>query len=214
MPSVDSNSAAADVSPAPSATGIQIPESVTKAYHLINKNTGSVGGNGSFGPIYGEMSIGSMQRMMNFFVDNCGFGSESVFIDIGAGLGKPNIHAACMPQGCKYSIGIECEATRYNLSLVRPAACARIVSPHDTQAPMQVNLQALVENPTAVQKRCNLFFLLANVLAVTSLQPVTHVFAFDVGMPHRVLRHMAALFHAAPSCKYIMVFRYEPPACV
>lgn len=70
-----------------------------------------------------------------------------------------------------------------------------------------MNLQALVENPTAIQERCNLFFLLANVLGISSMQPVTHVFAFDVGMPHRVLRHMAALFHMASSSRYIMVFR-------
>ena len=127
-PDAHSNSATQEGSPSEKPIGVSIPDAVSKAYRLIQINTGSVGGNGSFGPIYGEMSIGSMQKVMNFFVDNCGFGADSVFMDVGAGLGKPNIHAACMPQGCKYSIGIECEATRYNLSLVRSAVASPAAS--------------------------------------------------------------------------------------
>ncbi len=128
----DSNSATPECSPTARTGKVEIPEAVSEAYRIVQKSTGHVGGNGSFGPIYGEMSIGSMQRVMNFFVEHCEFGADSVFMDVGSGLGKPNIHAACLPEGCKYSIGIECEATRYNLSLVRcpatfPGACSHRV---------------------------------------------------------------------------------------
>jgi len=47
---------------------------------------------------------------------HCNLTPDSMFIDVGAGLGKPNIHVACDP-GVKFSYGIEVERTRWLLSL-------------------------------------------------------------------------------------------------
>ena len=109
-----------DDTPSASPTArVEVGGRVKQAYSAIQSCTGGVGGDGSQGPIYGEMTIGSMQRVLDCFVEDAGFGPESVFMDVGSGLGKPNIHAACMPSGCRFSIGVECEPTRYNLSMVR-----------------------------------------------------------------------------------------------
>ena len=43
-------------------TTLSNPEEVTRrAYAIVNQFTGQIGGNGSGGPIYGELTIGSMQ---------------------------------------------------------------------------------------------------------------------------------------------------------
>lgn len=35
-----------------------------------------------------------MQKVVDIMISHCGLGKDSVFIDVGAGLGKPNIHVA------------------------------------------------------------------------------------------------------------------------
>ena len=209
-----------DDTPSASPTArVEVGGRVKQAYSAIQSCTGGVGGDGSQGPIYGEMTIGSMQRVLDCFVEDAGFGPESVFMDVGSGLGKPNIHAACMPSGCRFSIGVECEPTRYNLSMVRLLAAEiglqwALAAPALRLRRLQVNLQRLVEQDTMIRERCNLFFILANILRMRSLTPVTHLFSFDVGMPHRILRHLARLFHASPTCRYIMVFRCVLWSCL
>ena len=42
---------------------IQYSPSVKRAYSIVSKCTGSLGGNGSGGAIYGELTVGSMQKV-------------------------------------------------------------------------------------------------------------------------------------------------------
>jgi hypothetical protein len=93
-----------------------INPAVRKAYKLIQKATGALGGNGTTGAIYGELTMHSMQKVINFLIENCSLSSASRFIDVGAGLGKPNIHAAQDPC-CRVSVGIELEDIRWQLSM-------------------------------------------------------------------------------------------------
>jgi hypothetical protein len=41
---------------------------VSKVYKIVRKLTGSIGGNGSVGPIYGELTMGSMQKMIDLMI--------------------------------------------------------------------------------------------------------------------------------------------------
>lgn len=103
---------------------------VKKVYKIIQKSTGALGGNGYDGAIYGELTMQSMQKVriifcflityslekvINYMVENCGLSLDSRFIDVGSGLGKPNFHAAQDP-GCRISLGIELEEIRWQVS--------------------------------------------------------------------------------------------------
>jgi hypothetical protein len=90
---------------------------VDTAYRCIRQATGSLGGNGSGGPIYGELTVGSMQNIINFLVTFCALNPLSRFLDVGAGLGKPNFHVAQDPGVC-LSIGVEVEPIRWRVSLI------------------------------------------------------------------------------------------------
>jgi hypothetical protein len=68
------------------------------------------------GAIYGELTMRSMQRVLNILVDQCNLNKFSRFIDVGAGLGKPNFHAAQDP-GVRLSLGVELEEIRWQLSM-------------------------------------------------------------------------------------------------
>jgi hypothetical protein len=48
-----------------SVVEIEVKASVKQVYQIVKKRTGAIGGNASAGPIYGELTVGSMQRMVN-----------------------------------------------------------------------------------------------------------------------------------------------------
>jgi hypothetical protein len=97
-------------------------EKCTKTvYRLINKATGALGGNGYNGAIYGELTLGSMQTILDILVKECELDTTSRFIDIGAGLGKPSFHALESP-GVALSFGVELEEIRWQLSMLNMKA--------------------------------------------------------------------------------------------
>lgn len=97
---------------------IEIPKKVELAYKVMSKRTRTLGGNGYNGAIYGELTIGSMQRVTETLVKDCEMNHSSRFIDVGAGLGKPNFHVAQYPEVC-LSIGVELELIRWQVSDTR-----------------------------------------------------------------------------------------------
>lgn len=99
-----------------SVVEVTVLESVRRVYGIIKKRTGSIGGNSSFGPIYGELTMGSMQKMINLMKEHTSFDNTSRFIDVGSGVGKPNLHVAQDP-GVELSYGIEVEGDRWLLSM-------------------------------------------------------------------------------------------------
>lgn len=76
---------------------VYVNPKVERVYRIIHKSTGALGGNGTTGAIYGELTMHSMQKILNAMVEKCEMTSSSMFIDVGAGLGKPNFHAAQDP---------------------------------------------------------------------------------------------------------------------
>lgn len=90
---------------------------VDKIYGIVRKSSGALGGNGYDGAIYGELTQRSMQKVLEFLVGKCQLNSQSRFIDVGSGLGKPNFHASQYP-GCRLSLGIELEDIRWQVRIV------------------------------------------------------------------------------------------------
>lgn len=91
-----------------------VPADVKEVYKMVTKRTGNIGGNGSTGAIYGELTIGSMHKILTILVEKCELTHKSRFIDVGAGLGKPNLHAAQHPK-VRLSLGIELEKIRWQV---------------------------------------------------------------------------------------------------
>eukprot|EP01138_Halocafeteria_seosinensis_P009618 gb/GECG01009828.1/.p1 GENE.gb/GECG01009828.1/~~gb/GECG01009828.1/.p1 ORF type:complete len:351 (+),score=41.26 gb/GECG01009828.1/:1-1053(+) len=172
-----------------SVGAVEIPPNVAQAYRAIHAATGSVGGNGTFGPIYGEITIGSMHKVLTALNEQGRLGETTMFLDIGSGLGKPSIHAAAA-YPIKCSIGVEVEKLRYYLSLV--------------------NLQRVLDAGITLgrnKRTCNVAFLNADILNLSSLQPMTHIFLFDVGMPSKVLYHLGELFNKSDSARFLICFK-------
>jgi len=79
---------------------------VNKIYNLIKKTDGNLGGGGYNGPIYGEITKHSMQKIIDVLIDKFALSHDSTFLDIGSGLGKPNFHVMAYVSP-RLSIGIE-----------------------------------------------------------------------------------------------------------
>lgn len=181
---------------------ISINPNVRKVYHLVNKQTGSVGGNGHGGAIYGELTIGSMQKMVELMKEHTGLNSESRFIDVGCGLGKPSIHVAQDP-GVAFSYGIEMEKVRWVLGIANMHQILRAAKKEEVAPPK-----------SAIAHKCYLSH--GDMTDADYFDPFTHVYMFDIGFPPVLFAKLSDMWNRSKSefmiCYHgprLMIDRYE-----
>jgi hypothetical protein len=147
---------------------IKIPPIVQRVYNIVQRHTGSIGGNGHGGAIYGELTVGSMQKMTNLMMEHTGLSKASRFIDVGCGLGKPNLHVAQYP-GVEFSYGIEMEHVRWMLGMSN----------------LEHVLRAAVEDEAhgnnASKIGHSLYLSHGDITEASFFDPFTHVYMFDIG---------------------------------
>ena len=89
-----------------------------KFYHSLDKEVLKVvrshskdgQGDSYGGPIYGEFTPLSYNNIFQILVEHFQFNNESIFVDLGSGLGIPNLLAAKI---AKSSFGIEVQPNRF-----------------------------------------------------------------------------------------------------
>ena len=70
-----------------------------------------------------------------------------------------------------------------------------------------LTLKAMVKNEQIGQSVCDKVFLgHGDILTVKTLEPSTHVYSFNRGMPPQVMEHMAGLLKASPSVTGFVCF--------
>lgn len=175
-----------------SVVEVELKDSVRQVYTIIKKLTGSIGGNGSFGPIYGELTMGSMQKMVNLMKEHTGFDSSSRFIDVGSGIGKPNLHVAQDP-GVEFSYGIEVEAGRWLLGI----NCLKGVLDAASGQPMDI------PEDEKINHRC--MFVHGDITNARSFDPFTHVYMFSIGFPPTLWCELSEMWNRSSS-SYLICF--------
>lgn len=158
---------------------IVVQDAVRKVYKTIKKRTGSIGGNASFGPIYGELTMGSMQKIINVMKEHTGFCSSSRFIDVGSGIGKPNLHVSIDP-GVEFSYGIEVEHARWLLSM----NC----------------LQGAMNDIDG-----NCLFEHGDIKGAKIFDPFTHVYMFSIGFPPKLWCELSNMWNRSSS-QYLICY--------
>ena len=145
---------------------IVVSDGVKTVYGVIRKLTGSIGGNASHGPIYGELTMGSMQKMVNLMKEHTSFDRSSRFLDVGSGIGKPNFHVAHDP-GVELSYGLEIDSDRWLLSM----NCLRgLCSDVDKAGNTEISSRS---------QRC--IFVQGDIRAANVFDPFTHIYMFSIG---------------------------------
>lgn len=117
--------------------------------------------------------MGSMAKMIQYMMDYTKLSSSSRFIDVGSGIGKPNLHVAQYP-GVEFSCGVEMEQVRWSLGMT----CLKAVL--DAAAVQQDDEPSLPPHE-ALQGNC--MFLHKNIMEAKSFDPFTHVYMFSIGFP-------------------------------
>jgi len=115
---IDRNGVRGEIKPLPPAVPIPLSPAETRTntvYKIIARATGSLGGNGATGAIYGELTQQSMQNVLDALIAQCSLTNASRFLDVGSGLGKPNAHASQFAS-VRLSLGVELEYIRWQVS--------------------------------------------------------------------------------------------------
>ncbi|VEU36229.1 unnamed protein product [Pseudo-nitzschia multistriata] len=182
---------------------VQTAPNVDMVYKIVRKLTGNIGGNGYSGPIYGELTKHSMQKMIDLMVKNTEFSSSSRFIDVGSGIGKPNLHVAQYP-GVEFSCGVEMEHNRWSLGMTCLKACLNAaVKEREKVAEAAAN-----ENSGSLLLQGNTMFLHNNILEAKTFDPFTHVYMFSIGFPPDLWIRLSEMWNEsdAGDCQYLICY--------
>ncbi len=167
--------------------GVVVPASVKRVYSMIGETTGSLGGNGATGAIYGELTVGSFQKIVDLLKAHCDLNCNSRFVDVGSGLGKPSFHVAQDP-GCQISFGVELEELRWRLSI------------HNHRSMLRASPQTDCSPPV------NVFFFHADMQQAQTFDPFTHVYSCDVGFPPQTFHRLAKVFNCSQT-QYLISYQ-------
>ena len=180
---------------------VQCTPNVDSVYKIVRKLTGNIGGNGYSGPIYGELTKHSMQKMIDLMTKHTSFSSSSRFIDVGSGIGKPNLHVAQYP-GVEFSCGVEMEHNRWSLGMTCLKAClnAAVQEREESLTNTDENKQHLLQG--------NTMFMHNNILEAKTFDPFTHVYMFSIGFPPELWDGLSEMWNTsdAGSCQYLICY--------
>jgi hypothetical protein len=130
-----------------------------------------------------------MQKMVELMKVHTNLGPDSRFIDVGSGLGKPNLHVAQDP-AVKFSYGIEMEHVRWmlgmsNLKTVLDDAYKQETSGKD------------LKDDEQIRHRC--IFAHGDITEANCFDPFTHVYMFDIGFPPKLFKQLGQMFNKSQS---------------
>ena len=121
------------------------------------------------------------------------FGPSSRFIDVGSGLGKPNLHVTQDP-AVEFSYGIEMERVRWMLGM---SNLKTVLEEANKQDKMMSNKQEEIHH------RC--IFAHGDITEAKYFDPFTHVYMFDIGFPPKLFRQLGEMFNRSQS-EYLICY--------
>ena len=171
-----------------------VQSNTRQVYNLVKQLTGSIGGNGHGGAIYGELTVGSMQKMVELMKIHTNLGPDSRFIDVGSGLGKPNLHVSQDP-GVEFSYGIEMEHVRWMLGMSN----LKVV----LDEAYKQEMEGTVSGNDKIGHRC--IFQHGDITEANYFYPFTHVYMFDIGFPPKLFKQLGEMFNRSQS-EYLICY--------
>ncbi|KAK9826092.1 hypothetical protein WJX81_001533 [Elliptochloris bilobata] len=157
-------------------------------YHVMQSIEGRLGGGEGIEGLYGSVTRTGMQKVLDCLAAHCGLGASSYLVDIGAGLGRPLLHALVSP-GVAGGWGVEVDRIKCDKAAAFLAQAAAALLQRGAVA------QAL----TVPHVRC------APVEQVTSLAPATHAYSFWEGIPVGAKCAFGRLFAASQHVQAVAV---------
>jgi len=139
--------------------------------------------------VYGEVTKGAFQKIVDDMKAHAEFNASSRFIDVGSGLGKPCLHVAQDP-GVSFSFGIELSEVRWGLCINAFLKVLQLASKQ-------------VQN-CRISHKC--FFALGDVAQADTFDPFTHVYMFNTGFNPREIYGIADKFNRSSTARYLICY--------
>ncbi|GAX78395.1 hypothetical protein CEUSTIGMA_g5837.t1 [Chlamydomonas eustigma] len=173
-----------------------------KLYSVMQSHENKLGGGEGIEGIYGSITRKGMQKIFDKLHHNCGFDQNSVLVDVGAGLGRPMLHAMFSP-GVKGSFGIELDHVK-----VQKAKAFMKNTLHD----MKLRGSSLKDTSWIPNMHC------CGVEKLDTLEPATHAYSFWEGIPTDGRIAFGKLFNHSRSLRAVAVvqraIRGQEPAAL
>ncbi|KAL4855805.1 hypothetical protein ACK3TF_003578 [Chlorella vulgaris] len=179
--------------PAPPAADARLKALYSVMQSIENKLGGGEGVEG----LYGSIKKSGMDKVVECMAAKCGLDSRSVMVDIGAGLGRPLLHALLEP-GIAGARGIEIDRIKCDKAA---AFCKQAVA--ELRRRGIAGAEELVPPPvecSAIEK-------------VRSLDPCTHAYSFWEGVPWEGKAAFGALFAACRTLRSVAVVQRAIRTC-
>ena len=129
--------------------------------------------------------------MMDLMKIHTNLNSTSRFIDVGSGLGKPNLHAAQDP-AVEFSYGIEMEHVRWMLGMSN----LKTVLEGAVDQKLSLSGESL-EEEERIRHQCT--FAHGDITEANYFDPFTHVYMFDIGFPPKLFKQLGQMFNRSQS---------------
>ena len=151
-----------------------------------------------------------MHKLVQLMVASTNLGPKSRFLDVGSGLGKPNLHVAQYP-GVKVSIGIELKRERWMLSLANLKACLKTAVADAARHGPDPSGGRPADPASDGRVKGNTIFIQGDITKARTFDPFTHVYMFSVGFPPDLWERLATIWNNSNpnTCKYLICFSPE-----
>ncbi|KAL3160311.1 hypothetical protein ABBQ38_009701 [Trebouxia sp. C0009 RCD-2024] len=161
---------------------------VKALYYIMQSAENKLGGGEGIEGLYGSLTRTGMQKVLHSLSKSCGLDQSSRLVDVGAGLGRPLLHALIHP-GIASGYGIEIDQIKCSKAhaFLRQSAAALLKRGFTSK-----ELAVPVVKCSAIEK-------------ISSLDPATHAYSFWEGVPIDAKCAFGSLFAASRTLKAVAV---------
>lgn len=159
-------------------------------YNVMTSIENRVGGGEGIEGIYGTLTQTGCQRVMDTMHELCGLQENSILVDIGAGLGRPLLHALFSP-GVRKAYGVEVDTVK----------CAKAA------VFCQQTLLEMAQRQCSSTVRQAPEIVQGNIEEATTLDPCTHAFSFWEGIPVSARLAFGRLFSKSTTLRSVVVIQ-------
>lgn len=153
---------------------------------------GRLGGGEGIEGLYGSITGRDLARIFESMRDHCGLGPDSCLVDVGAGLGRPLVHALLL-ENVTGAFGIELDTIKCRKAEAFLRQTFSIVE-------AKPRYRARTVNTVDIPKIANL-----PIEHVDTLDPATHAYSFWEGVPIAARMQFGRLFAASKTLHTVAV---------
>jgi len=176
------------------AAAAKTMSTLSRLYCVMQTKESELGGGEGVVGVYGSITQAGMHTVLTCMQERTGMGVHSVMVDIGAGLGRPLLHALLEP-GIRSGFGMDVDKVKVDKAAEFIQRVASTMS--DTYGVDMISGERRLPIITC----CNIEHL-------NGMGTATHAYSFWEGIPLVAKQAFGRLFRLSPSLKAVAVVQH------